>query len=180
MTEQAYNTASGMPSGPQTPFFSFPSVLTLPQQHLQAVAAGIAVSHEEIINSIFNFVGATRFLGNIISIRKLKTDKETGSSSNPNGDTAIRMSYSIILRFKSVPVRNEVMKLKIVKGNIPVVTIFRDLSDLTENKIFLSEFLAKEVLKLLILVRARAKAHNYETVWVETSRSLSEKAPIPT
>ena len=46
----------------------------------------------------------------------------------------------------SVQVRNKVMGLKIVKGNIPVVTIFPDLPDLTENKVFLSEFLAKEVL----------------------------------
>ena len=63
------------------------------------------LSHEEIVNRIFNFVGATRFLGDIISIRKLKTGKENGSSSNPNGDTAVRMSYSLILRFKSVQVR---------------------------------------------------------------------------
>ena len=134
------------------------------------------LSHEEIVNRIFNFVGATRFLGDIISIRKLKTVKENGSSSNPNNDTAVRMSYSLILRFKSVQVRNEVMRLKIVKGNIPVVTIFPDLSDLTENKVFLSEFLAKEVFKLLRLVRARAKAHNYERVWVRNEHIFVRKS----
>ena len=58
----------------------------------------------------------------------------------------------------------EVMRLKILKGNIPVVTIFPDLPDLAENKVFLNEFLAKEVHKLLRLVRARAKARNYEGV----------------
>ena len=59
-------------------------------------------------------------------------------------------------------VRNEVMRLKIVKENIPVVTIFPDLPDIAENNAFLNEFLAKEVLELLRLVRARAKARNYE------------------
>ena len=56
------------------------------------------------------------------------------------------------------------MRLKILKGNIPVVTIFPNLPDLAENKVFLNEFLAKEVHKLLVLVRARAKARNYERV----------------
>ena len=57
------------------------------------------------------------------------------------------------------------MRLKIVKGNIPVVTILPDLPDLAENKVFLKEFLPKEVLELLRLVRARAKTRNYERVW---------------
>ena len=121
------------------------------------------LTYEEIVNRI-NFVGATRFLGDIISIRKLKTVKENGSSSTTNGDNVVLMSYSLILRFKSVQVRKEVMRLKIVKGNIPVVTIFPHLPDLAENKVFLNEFLPKEVLELLRLVRARAKAHNYERV----------------
>ena len=38
MTEPVYNTASGLPSDPQTPLFSFSSEMTLPQQHLQAAA----------------------------------------------------------------------------------------------------------------------------------------------
>ena len=86
------------------------------------------------------------------------------------------MSYSLILRFKSVQVPNEVMRLKIVKGNIPVVTIFPDLPDLTEDKVFLNEFLAKEVLKLLRLVRARAKARNYERVWVRNEQIFVRKS----
>ena len=59
-------------------------------------------------------------------------------------------------------VHNEVMRLKNLKGNIPVVTIFLDLPDLAENKVFLNEFLAKEVHKLLRLVSAPAKTRNYE------------------
>ena len=80
------------------------------------------------------------------------------------------MSYSLILRFKSVQVHYEVMRLKIVKGNIPVVTIFPDLPDLAENKVFLNEFLPKEMLVLLRLVRAREKARNYERVWVRNEQ----------
>ena len=296
MTEQVHNTASGMPSGPQTPLFSFSSEPTLPQQHLQAAAvsgasaslmpqqhqqkastpvsvssvpvqqhqhqhpqtttvsdemslfnsldsdakmarmyefmftnmrglesrlnevarttserfsqvdarlqaleqraveqtfrshestAEIVVSglptrgqltYEEIVKSILNFVGATRFLGDIISIRKLKTVKENRSSSTTNGGNAVLMSYSSIQLFKSVQVRNEVMRLKIVKGNIPVVTIFPDLPDLAENKVFLNEFLPKEVLELLRLVRARAKARNYERVWVRNEQIFVRKS----
>ena len=86
------------------------------------------------------------------------------------------MIYSLILRFKSVQVRNEVMRLKIVKGNIPVVTIFPDLPDLAENKVFLNEFLPKEVLELLRLVRSRAKARNYERVWVRNEQIFVRKS----
>ena len=293
--QQVYNTASGMPSGPQTPLFSFSSEPTLPQQHLQAAsvsgvsatllpqhqqtaATSVSVSsvpvqqiqhhhpqtttvsdemalfntldsdakmarmyefmftnmrglesrlnevarttserfsqvdarlqaleqraveqtfrpyestveivvsglptrgqltYEEIVNRIFNFIGATRFLGDIISIRKLKALKEKGSSSTTNGDNAVLMSYSLILRFKSVQVRNEVMRLKIVKGNIHVVTIFPDLPNLAENKVFLNEFLPKEELALLRLVRARAKARNYERVWVRNEQIFVRKS----
>ena len=134
------------------------------------------LSHQDIISRIFNFVEAARFLDDIISIRKLNSVKENGGSGAPNGDTAVRTSYSLILRFKSVQVRNEVMRLKIVKGNIPVVAIFPDLQDLTEDKVFLNEFLAKEVLKLLRLVRARAKARNYERVWVRNEQIFVRKS----
>ena len=79
------------------------------------------LSYEEIVTSIFNFIGATSFLGDIISIRKLNSVKENGSFGTLNGGAAIVISYSLILRFKSVQVRNEVMRLKILKGNIPVV-----------------------------------------------------------
>ena len=111
------------------------------------------MSYGEIVTSIFNFIGASRFLGDVISIRKLNTVKEYGRSSTPGGGTATFMTFSLILRFKSVQVRNEAMKLKILKGNIPVVTIFPNLQDLAENEVFLNEFLGKELHRLLILVR---------------------------
>ena len=41
-TEPVYNAASGLPSDPQTPLFSFSGKMTLPQQHLQAAAASEA------------------------------------------------------------------------------------------------------------------------------------------
>ena len=100
----------------------------------------------------------------------LNSAKENESSSTLNGGTAVLTSISLALRFKSVQVRNEVMRFKILKGNIPVDIIFPNLPDLAENKVFLDEFLAKEVHKLLILVRARAKARNYERVWVRNQQ----------
>ena len=64
------------------------------------------LSYEDIVTRIFNFIGATRLLVNIISIRKLNSTKENESSSTPNGDSAVHTSFSLILRFKSVQVRN--------------------------------------------------------------------------
>ena len=87
--------------------------------------------------SIFNFIGANRFLGHVISIRKLNTVKKNGSSSTPDRGTATLMSFSLILRFRTVQVRNEVMRLTTLKRNIPVVTIFPNLPDLAENKVFI-------------------------------------------
>ena len=98
--------------------------------------------YEDIVSRILNFIGAARFIGDVISIRKLNSAKENESSSTHNGDAAVLMSFSLILRFKSVQVRNEIMRLKILKGNIPVVTIFPDLPDLAF--VFLNEFLAKK------------------------------------
>ena len=258
MTEPVYNAASGLPSDPQTPLFSFSGEMALPQQHLQAAAASGAstsfvpqqhqqaasipqsvssvpqqhpqaatvsdemslfnnldrdakmsrmyefmfthmrgletrlnevakntserfsqvdarlqaleqrageqivranestaeivvsglptrgqLSYEDIVTRIFNFIGATRFLVDVISIRKLNSTKKNESPSTANGDSVVHTSFSLILRFKSVQVRNEVMRLKILKGNIPVVSIFPNLPDLAESKVFLNEFLEK-------------------------------------
>ena len=45
MTEPVYKAASGLPSDPQTPLFSFSGESTLPQQYLQAaVALGASTS----------------------------------------------------------------------------------------------------------------------------------------
>ena len=111
----------------------------------------------------------------MISIRKLNSVKESESSTSNEG-TAVLTSFSLILRFKSVQVRNEVMRFKIVQGNTPVITIFSDLPDLAENKVFLNEFLTKEVHKLLRLVRARTKARNYDRVWVRNEQIFVRKS----
>ena len=66
------------------------------------------LSYEDIVTRIFNFIGATRFLVDVISIRKLNSAKENESSSTPNGDTAVLTPFSLILRFKSVQVRKEI------------------------------------------------------------------------
>ena len=253
-TEPVYNAASGLPSDPQTPLFSFSGEMTLPQQSLQAAAASGAgmsfvphehqqaasipqsvlsvpqqhpqaatvsdemslfntldrdakmsrmyefmfthmrgletrlnevakstserfsqvdarlqaleqrageqnrsaaeivvsglptrgqLSYEDTVTRIFNFIGATRFLVDVISIRKLNSTKENEISSTPNDDSAVHTSFSLILRFKSVQVRNEVMRLEILKGNIPVVSIFPNLPDLAQSKVFLNEFVEK-------------------------------------
>ena len=101
------------------------------------------LSYKNIVIRIVIFIGATRFLVDVISIRKLNSTKENESSSTPNGDSAVYTSFSLILRFKSVQIRNEVMRLKILKGNVPVVSIFPNLPDLAESKVFLNEFLEK-------------------------------------
>ena len=145
----------------------------------EIVVSGLPIrgnlSYEEIVTSIFNFIGASRYLDDVMSIRKLNSAKDNGSVSTSNGDTAVPMSLSLILRFKSVQVRNEIMRLKILKGDIPVVTIFPNLPELDGSKIFLNEFLTKAVLKLLRLVRARAKARNYERVWVRNEQIFVRK-----
>ena len=127
------------------------SLITLPRKLLFRDCQ-FEVSYEEIVTSIFNFIGATRYLDDVMSIRNLNSAKDTGSVSTLNGNTAVPMSLSLILRFKSVQVRNEVMRLKIIKGNIAVINIFPNLPDLAESKIFLNEFLDKKVLNLLRLV----------------------------
>ena len=133
------------------------------------------LTHEEIVNRIFNFFGATRFLGDVISIRKFNSVNENESSTSYEGMAALK-SFSLILRFKSVQDRNEVTRLEILKGHIPVVTIFPDLPDLAEHKVFLNEFLAKEVYKLLRLVRARAKARHYDRVRVRIEQIFIRKS----
>ena len=68
------------------------------------------------------------------------------------------------------------MRLKILKGNIPVVTNFLDMPDLADNKVFLNEFLAKEVHKLLRL-ELEQRLVIMKGFRLEMSRSSSEKAP---
>ena len=64
------------------------------------------LSCDDIVTRIFNFIGATRFLVDLISTRKLNSAKENESSGTPNGDSAVHMSFSLVLWFKSVQVRN--------------------------------------------------------------------------
>ena len=72
----------------------------------EIVVSGLSIrgnlSYEEIVTSIFNFIGASRYLDDVMSIRKLYSAKDNESVSTSNGDTAVPMSLSLILRFKSV------------------------------------------------------------------------------
>ena len=51
------------------------------------------LSYEDIVIRIFNFIGATRYLVDVISIRKLNGTKENESSSTPNGDSAVHTKF---------------------------------------------------------------------------------------
>ena len=52
------------------------------------------LSYGEIVTSIFNFIGANRFSGDVISIRKLNTVNENRSTCTPDGGTATLMSVN--------------------------------------------------------------------------------------
>ena len=116
----------------------------------QIVVSGLPtrgqLSYEDIVTRIFNSIEATRFLVDVnrssIVLKRMRALVLLMAAPR-----FLRRSRSycgsILCKFATR------LRLKILKGNISVVTMFPNLPAFAENKVFLNEFLAKEVHKLL-------------------------------
>lgn len=119
-------------------------------------------------------IGAKNFIGDIAGFNRRVFKARNSDQSNEENDT-VPQTFSLMDRFKSTPVRNEVMRLKILKGDLPEASIFPDLQDLLERKLYLNEWLHPRQYQLRRNVRTRAKQSNYERVWVRNENIYVRK-----
>ena len=121
------------------------------------------LSESEITQKIVQTIGASKFYDDIIFVKKRLVKKHNNTSANTSD---LPKTFSIIVRFKSENVRNEVMRLKKLYGDLSVFEIFPDIPNSSSNRILINEWLQPHMYKLLQLTRTKAKNIGYERVWI--------------
>ena len=133
----------------------------------EVIIGGIPVesslSELEIAHKVLQKIDASKYLDDIIFAKKRTFKKHTNSSINTS---ELPKFYSIIVRFKSENIRNEVIRLKKLYGDIPAVEIFPELPNSTKERVIINEWLQSHMYKLLQLTRQKAKNMGYERVWI--------------
>ena len=121
------------------------------------------VSEIEITHKVLQKIDASKYLDDIIFAKKCAFKKHAKSNVN---SVDLPQFYSIIVRFKSENVRNEVIRLKKLYGDIPAFEIFPELPNSIRERISINEWLQPHMFKLLQLTREKAKNLGYERVWL--------------
>ena len=133
----------------------------------EVIIGGIPVestlSELEIAHKILQKIDASKYFDDVIFAKKRVFKKYAKSNANSSD---LPKFFSIIVRFKSENVRNEVIRLKKLHGDIPVFEIFPDLPNSIRERIIINEWLQPHMFKLLQLTREKAKNLGYERVWL--------------
>lgn len=134
-----------------------------------------SLSDADIITRIFTQIEAANYLPEILSAsRRFPQPRATQNEQNEPAPDAPN-TFSILLRCKSVRIRNEIMRCKISFGDLPASSIFPDLQATLEKKLYLNEWLPYQTYKLLRSTRVKARACNYERVWVRNGAIFVKK-----
>ncbi|KAL7297112.1 hypothetical protein TKK_0009534 [Trichogramma kaykai] len=129
------------------------------QQTTEFTVSGIPLrlpeaKDESVVAKVLTFIGAQRFLADITRVRRMRPK---------NGAAEFR---TLLFVCKSSVVRDEIVRLKILKGDIAVADILPTYSSGAQRKLYLNEWLPQSTFKLLQEVRAKALASNYQRVWI--------------
>ncbi|CAB0042608.1 unnamed protein product [Trichogramma brassicae] len=129
------------------------------QQTTEFTVSGIPSSlpeseNDQVVGTVLTCIGAQRFLSDITRVRRLKP-KDASSEFR-----------TLLVVCKSSVVRDEIIRLKILKGDIPVANILPAYRDAAQRKLYLNEWLLQDTFKLLQEVRAKARTCGFERVWI--------------
>ncbi|CAB0036344.1 unnamed protein product [Trichogramma brassicae] len=129
------------------------------QQTTELTVSGIPSSlpeseNDQVVGTVLTCIGAQRFLSDITRVRRLKP-KDASSEFR-----------TLLVVCKSSVVRDEIIRLKILKGDIPVANILPAYRDAAQRKLYLNEWLLQDTFKLLQEVRAKARTCGFERVWI--------------
>ena len=126
------------------------------------IPAESSLSELVITQKVLQKIDASKYMDDIITAKKRSLRKHDKSNAN---SADLPKTCSIIVRFKSENVRNEIIRLKKLHGNISASEIFSEFSN-TSYRILINGWLQPHMFKLLQLTRTKAKSLGYERVWV--------------
>ncbi|XP_043280374.1 uncharacterized protein [Venturia canescens] len=134
-----------------------------------------------IVNKVFNALGVTEFLPDIISIRKLPEDQLTvGSGTSSSQRTSHSSHVSYIVYLKSTAARDTIIQRR---RELSEFTVKEVLKIEQAGNIFVNEHIPPYLYKLLKQAKARAKSNDYKFVWARSGKVWVRKAngtePVP-
>ncbi|CAB0042380.1 unnamed protein product [Trichogramma brassicae] len=129
------------------------------QQTTEFTVSGIPSSlpeseNDQVVGTVLSCIGAQRFLSDITCVRRLKP-KDASSEFR-----------TLLVVCKSSVVRDEIVRLKILKGDIPVADILPAYRSAAQRKLYLNEWLFQDTFKLLQEVSTKARTCGFERVWI--------------
>lgn len=131
------------------------------------------LSDEEIADRVFRRINAIHFASDVYAARRV-IPRLNGNVADGTEDNQPSL-FSLILKFKTKRIRDEVIRLKIACKDVLAKEIFPELGVNLEKKLYLNEWLSSDKYNLLKQTRAKAKESGYERVWVRNGSIFVRK-----
>ncbi|KAJ8672018.1 hypothetical protein QAD02_003277 [Eretmocerus hayati] len=123
-------------------------------------------------NIILGELGVPSLNNDVLEIRKIKPEKSTKVLGSQK-DKSQNDTFSCVIKFKSVCIRNHVLKVKRRFGEFYAKDIIPDMK--FESKIGIFEMLPQTMHELRLKTKERAEQRNYKYVWVREGTLFTKK-----
>ncbi|KAL7292352.1 hypothetical protein TKK_0013955 [Trichogramma kaykai] len=123
------------------------------QQTTEFTVSGIPSSlpeskNDQVVGTVLTCIGAERFLRDITRVKRLKP-RDASSEFQ-----------TLLVVCKSSVARDEIVRLKILKGDIPIADILPAYRSADQRKLYLNEWLPQDTFKLLQEADWITRCHN--------------------
>lgn len=136
---------------------------------ISGIPSFITLPHADIVSRLLVRLNLAHLNVDVLDIRTLNQRPTNAPTTSQAANPQHRYTtISLLVTFKSVAVRNRVIKAKRIVGNITVAEIFSDVVPATyEGLLYVKEFLPTPIHILHQKARIRTREVNYERVWIK-------------
>lgn len=142
---------------------------------ITGIPAVTTISHRDIVSRVLAHLNLSGLLTDILDIRLVNKKLTTASQSeiaSPRYD-----SFSLIVKFKSVAIRNHVIDAKRKIGKITAAEILGDTVPATsQGTIYVNEFLPTPTYALYRKTKTKALESGHKRVWVKNGAIFVKKS----
>lgn len=137
-----------------------------PEIIVTGIPASTTVSHDTIIHRVLSHLSLAGLQSDILDIRKIRRNPTNNIPNAQPSDSSPRDTFSLIVKFKSVDIRNYVIDAKRRFGRLTVADIFSDeVPGAAGNTLYVNELLPSRIYALLKSAKLKARERNYKHVW---------------
>lgn len=135
---------------------------------INGIPSAIPLTHADIVKCVLHRLNLSHLSNDILDMRLFPSNSgENRAASSSAAETQQHAVFSLLVRFKSVQVRDFISEVKRKTGRLTAGDIFPDLDDASKKFIvYVNDFVTKPIYSLYKRTQAKARECGYKHTWV--------------